>query len=152
VILVALAAWCVHLGVDASARVTRRSCARPVAVDGFLRCDEEGPPTIGALCGTDHRAAHEELRAGDRIDTALLCGGDPAGRTRMAAADLRRLQVPIDPNRAGLDELRSLPGIGPVLAERIVAGRPYASSDDLLRVRGIGPKTLEKLRSRLTLR
>lgn len=40
-----------------------------------------------------------------------------------------------------------LPGVGPVLAGRIVEGRPYGSVDDLLNVSGIGPTTLEKLRS-----
>ncbi len=39
-----------------------------------------------------------------------------------------------------------LPGVGPVLAGRIVAARPFTSVDDLLGVSGIGPATLEKLR------
>jgi len=37
-------------------------------------------------------------------------------------------------------------GIGPVLAERIIAGRPYKTIDDLLKVKGIGSKKLEKIR------
>jgi len=40
----------------------------------------------------------------------------------------------------------ALPGIGPVLARRIVEGRPYARVEDLLKVKGIGPATLERLR------
>lgn len=39
-----------------------------------------------------------------------------------------------------------LPGVGPVLAARIVAARPFRSVDDLTNVSGIGPTTLEKLR------
>jgi competence protein ComEA len=70
----------------------------------------------------------------------------------MSATDLRRLAVPIDVNHASRDELQSLPGIGPVLSERIVAGRPYESADDLDRVRGIGPATIERLRARLLVR
>lgn len=46
-----------------------------------------------------------------------------------------------------------LPGIGPALAERIVQERetngPFASIDDLLRVPGIGPRTLESVREYL---
>lgn len=38
-----------------------------------------------------------------------------------------------------------LPGVGPVTASKIVAGRPFAAVEDLLDVSGIGPATLEKL-------
>jgi competence ComEA-like helix-hairpin-helix protein len=49
-------------------------------------------------------------------------------------------------NTATLTELESIPGIGQALASLIVAGRPYSSVDELLEVRGIGPKSLESLR------
>lgn len=49
-------------------------------------------------------------------------------------------------NRASVEELATLPGVGPTLAARILEARPFARIDDLRRVRGIGPKTLEKLR------
>lgn len=58
-------------------------------------------------------------------------------------------EAPIDVNRAGAEELQRLPGIGPVLASRIIAARekaPFRTIDDLDRVSGIGPKTLAKLR------
>ena len=49
-------------------------------------------------------------------------------------------------NTASKEELQSIKGIGPVLAERIIAGRPYRTVDDLLKVKGIGPKILETIR------
>lgn len=52
----------------------------------------------------------------------------------------------LDLNTAGKKELQSIKGIGPVLAERIIAGRPYRTVDDLLKVKGIGPKKLENIR------
>jgi competence protein ComEA len=52
----------------------------------------------------------------------------------------------LDLNTATEKELQSIKGIGPVLAERIIAGRPYRTVDDLLKVKGIGPKNLEKIR------
>ena len=57
--------------------------------------------------------------------------------------------APIDPNTATQQHLESLPTIGPVLAARIVKGRPYQGVEDLLRVRGIGPKTLATIKPRL---
>lgn len=56
---------------------------------------------------------------------------------------------PIDVNRASLEELMRLPGVGPVMAQNILSARmerAFASVEDLDRVKGIGPKTLDKLR------
>ncbi len=53
----------------------------------------------------------------------------------------------LDLNTAEVDELRQLPGVGPAMAERIVAARPFESVDDLRRVAGVGPAFLDRLRS-----
>ena len=66
-----------------------------------------------------------------------------------AAADGRGERVSL--NSASPAELDTLPGVGPVVAAKIIAHRPYASIDDVLRVPGIGPKTLERLRPLVTL-
>lgn len=49
-------------------------------------------------------------------------------------------------NTASQKELETLPGIGPVIARRIIGGRPYRTVDELLRVKGIGAKRLEEMR------
>lgn len=51
----------------------------------------------------------------------------------------------INPNTAARDELMKLPGVGEVTANRIIGGRPYQKAADLLKVGGLGPKTLELL-------
>lgn len=64
--------------------------------------------------------------------------GDPAGER-------------IDVNGASALLLASLPGIGPVMAERIIRGRPYHRLEDLLRVSGIGEARLTALQPLVSL-
>lgn len=58
-------------------------------------------------------------------------------------------------NTASTAELEALPGIGPVVAQRIVEYRTshgaFTSLDDLLQVKGVGEKVLEKIRPQATL-
>ncbi|HXI02910.1 MAG TPA: helix-hairpin-helix domain-containing protein [Candidatus Saccharimonadales bacterium] len=60
----------------------------------------------------------------------------------------------IDINHATAEELQQLPGVGPSLAQRIVDFRekngPFGSVDELLKVRGIGEKSLERFRHLVT--
>lgn len=73
------------------------------------------------------------------------------GAVRVALAEERLLLgLPVDLNEAGPGLLAQLPGVGPSLAAAIVASRatqgPFPSLDALLRVRGVGPATLARLR------
>lgn len=78
------------------------------------------------------------------------------GTGQAAAAALRSLGRPVDLNLATVEDLQTLPGVGPALAERILASRhvegPFCSVDALARVRGIGAKTLEALEPYLSAR
>ena len=60
---------------------------------------------------------------------------------------------PIDINSASSVQLQEVPGIGPATADKILLMRKsygaFKSVDDLLSVRGIGPKRLEKMRKYL---
>jgi competence protein ComEA len=83
---------------------------------------------------------------------ALTCAGiapasaAPPAPSRGVAAEAR----PIDLNTADSTALESVPGIGKSLSQRIIAFRdkngPFQSVDDLLKVQGIGEKSIEKLR------
>lgn len=61
---------------------------------------------------------------------------------------------PININTAGATELQQVPGIGPSTAQKILDTRKsygaFKSVDDLLAIKGIGPKKLEKMRKYLT--
>lgn len=72
------------------------------------------------------------------------------------AAELPGPGVPVqlDINTAAAAQLEELPGIGPVLAQRILDRRteegPFEGPDDLLAVSGIGEKLLEELEPYIT--
>lgn len=88
------------------------------------------------------RAGAPPLTAVAPDDTGPVAAG--AGGTTAPRVDL---------NRAGASELDALPGIGPVLAARILEQRrrngPFRRLEDLLAVRGVGPRLLERLRPHL---
>jgi competence protein ComEA len=74
---------------------------------------------------------------------------EPAPTASTSREKLRPGDPPIDVNTATADELQRIPKIGPGTAAKIVAARvekPFTSVDDLRRVSGIGPKTLDAIR------
>jgi len=80
-----------------------------------------------------------------------LARGGHAGRlVEIDHVDPLSAQFTIDVNTADWPEFMTLPQIGETMARRIVAYRqqngPFRSIDDLRHVRGIGPKTMERLR------
>ncbi|MEM7811454.1 MAG: helix-hairpin-helix domain-containing protein [Planctomycetota bacterium] len=109
-------------------------------------------------------SADARLIAADRALTLLAIVSGVillVGYSRLSGCFLRPVEVVrpadflqtyrVDPNVAHEAELALLPGIGETLAARIVAEReangPFERVDDLVRVRGIGRKTLERLRA-----
>lgn len=62
----------------------------------------------------------------------------------------RPVNFAVDPNTADWPELAQLPAVGEGLARAIIASRekegPFKSLDDLGRVKGIGPKTIERIK------
>lgn len=76
-------------------------------------------------------AAARPLAQGDSVFVPFAGTADPLGRVSLNSADSWGLQ--------------RLPGVGPALAERIIAARPFHSVDELLDVSGIGPATFARL-------
>jgi competence protein ComEA len=87
----------------------------------------------------------------------VLPDGEEKGRVTLeplAPNKLRVLFLPVDINTASVEELDTLPGIGPKTAGAIIEYREthgkFTSPEDLLRVRGIGPKKLAALLGHIT--
>src|SRR5580698_11511706 len=98
-----------------------------------------------------------KTRMSQRAAFALLClafvGLQLASAVTCFSATKKPPAHPIDINSASSVQLQEVPGIGPATAEKILAMRKsygaFKSVDDLLSVRGIGPKRLEKMRKYL---
>ncbi len=132
------------------------------------------PPAVTEIVvqvdGAVLRPGLYRLPAGSRVADALRSAG---GLTPAADAeavngarllrDGERVQVPVrgqvstgspagavNVNAATAEQLEALPGIGPVLARRIMEYRarhgPFRRAEDLLQVQGIGPSLLRRLR------
>jgi competence protein ComEA len=128
---------------------------------GFHRIEELrrvrgiGPVTVEKLrpwvCVSEPQQAATEsdvpsapARIANTSDRKVVFQGLAATGRKLTTDD-----APLDLNGATVEDLKRLPGIGPKLAEAIVAAREkkqFASVDELRRVKGIGPKTLEKVR------
>ena len=112
-------------GPNAAAALERLNLAAPLA-DGmqvWVPAAGEDPPSVVGPTGPSPAAASDEE-------------GDGA-------------PMVVDLNAATADDLEGLPGVGPATAAAILAHRdqhgPFASVDELIEVRGIGPAKLEAI-------
>jgi competence protein ComEA len=124
---------------------------------------------VGAVAGP----GVVRLPVGSRVLDAVAAAGGATGEADLARLNLARVLVdgeqvavpgpgdpdpppegapgggaagPLDLNTATPAQLDELPGVGPVLAQRIIARRPFTSVDELDEVSGVGPTLLERLR------
>jgi len=129
-----------------------------------------GPLTV-YVSGAVHQPRVLNLPPGSRVQDAIASAGGP-----LASADLDRVNLAgelrdgmqvhvalrgasspllatgdplLDINRATAEELQGLPGVGPVLAQRIIAWREaqgsFSTLADLDDVTGVGPSLLRQL-------
>ena len=124
-----------QLKVGAWGAASGRMAARTAKVQ-----PKSGPDSFDAFFHPEKVAATEgaPIAPSPALSRPLLAAS-PAAAANPAGGKL-------DVNAASSEELLAIPGIGPVLAQRIVDGRPYQSADDLINVKGIGPKIYERIR------
>jgi competence protein ComEA len=120
------------------------------------------PPTANDALQRAGGPMNRECAALGRLNTPLVTGtrleirtterrSDRVAVSPMEPAKKFVLGIPIPLNQAGAEALAIIPGISHSLAHRIVEFRdsngPFQSLNDLDRVKGVGPKKLERFRS-----
>ena len=154
--LLSLWAWRGHFGFPPAAPPART--LNPVFVEVTGAVAKPGvytfpePPTLSqvlAQAGGDPAsgAGKTKISTGTRVE---ITGEGQCRRGRMSGPQLLTLGLAVDLNNATAADLDALPGIGPVIAKRIIDYRqahgPFKKIADLENVSGIGPKKIEKIK------
>jgi len=88
-----------------------------------------------------------EMNSGEKHDTTIIGKAENKRKKEKMKSEL------VDINQATAKELEALPGIGPVLALRIIEERnrkgKFLAPEDLLKVKGIGKKKLEEIKDKI---
>ncbi len=157
-------------GANAAADVLKvgHHGSRTSTTEPFLAAVDPSYAIISAGAGNRYGHPHDEVVQRLERTGANVYRTDKHGTIRLLiAADhwqLEPLQAVADQaagqasgiriRHASVEELQSIPGIGPVLAERMVQYRrehTITSWEDLLDIQGIGPATLERIREHAVL-
>lgn len=172
----ALAAVAVVVALGAGLLAWRsRPVVAPVAPATPATAVESPVPAVivVAVMGRVVRPGLVELPPGSRVADALVAAGGPLPDTDLSTLNLARRVVDgelitvgmsappgaadalVDLNSATATQLEELPGVGPVLAQRIVDYRtrwgPFQSVDELRKVPGIGDATFAELEPLVTI-
>lgn len=117
-------------------------CAVVAVAAAAWACGKTEAPRERAEVEVEEAPAEEPLEAEVAEETAAAEGETVAETAGGAGL--------VDLNNASQAELEELPGVGPSLAEKIIAARPFSSVDDLDNVPGVGTAKMERLRPFVT--
>lgn len=152
----------------------RPTPAEPLAPPDLVTTSTAAADIVVHVSGAVSRPGLVQLSEGARVADAIRAAGGTTPEAELGAVNLAALVgdgqhvvVPVESaagtpvatdgrvhlNSATLEDLQRLPGVGPVLAQRILDHRTtvgrFATPEDLLDVAGIGEATLQRLREHL---
>jgi DNA uptake protein ComE-like DNA-binding protein len=138
-------------GEDLSERLVRNGMARAFGVSRETHHGKSSKEYTAFLKDLELQAAKRGAGAWAKTNWELLPSERQAERLESeelglatGTAKLASGQK-INPNTATRDQLMLLPGVGEVTANRIIKARPFKKVNDLLKVEGIGRKTLDRI-------
>jgi competence protein ComEA len=132
------------IGEALAERITKARAQAPFQrVDDLRKVAGIGPATLERLRLWVYVADVPTAARQPALQLTVEPAARPGSRSRKPAP-----KEPIDVNTADAAQLMRIPGIGPVLSQRIIAERErsaFQTVAELRRVKGIGPKTLDKI-------